>query len=1096
MVKINSRKGSYFGKFLASMALAVTLSVGAYAAVSGNGAPSTAQAEQQQIKGTVVDAAGLGVPGASVIEKGTRNGVITAADGSFTINVRPGVTLVVSCMGYLDVEAVAANGMSVVLQEDSELLTESVVTALGIKKDRKALGYSVTEVNSTELLKNKNANVINSLAGKVAGVNVTQSSGAAGSGSTIIIRGGNSASESRDNQPLFVVDGIIYDNTTINGGNSGTDGVTRTATTFSNRVMDINPEDIESMSVLKGAAAAALYGSRAADGVVIITTKKGNDNGTVSVNVSSKYSYATIAAAPQIQSTYGRGYYDVNGTLTTDQITSSWGSENNGPVYNNVKDFFRGANSFDNNVSVSGGHKNGNFFLSGSNLSQEGVVPGTKYDKTTVRFNGEQKYGILTVTSNVAYSVANTKKTLTTSGLYDGGGNGTMTALYGWSRSENMSHWLNEDGTKYRMFGDRVALEDDIENPYWIINKNKMTDRNERITGSVAANLNILDWLTATYRIGVDSYTNDAYTYIAPGGSVREMYQNGRLSKSKVYYNYLTSNFMVNAHKTFGDFDFNLLAGTSAENTKRVRQSQWGYDFITAGTISFANILEANKKFTESTSRKRLVGVYGEFRAAYKNIAYLSVTGRNDWTSTLPTNNNSYFYPSVSGSFVFTELMKKNDILSFGKIRASWAQVGKDADPYSTNTYLWASQDVNGGVVGLGNSWTGGSPYLKPEIQTSWEIGTELKFFGGRLGLDFTYYDSKTKNQIAAPRLAQSSGYIFLTINSGSVRNRGIEFMLTGRPIETRDFSWDVTLNLSRNKGTLGDFVEGVDFFYVTDTQIGGVKAASVPNGGAFMALTGNYWMRELHEVGTGEFDDQGVEKMKKEELKGGRYQVDPATGLYKLKGSTTNVVGNREPKLRGGITNDFRYKDLTVSFLLDFRIGGDIYNGTQYYLVSNGQSKTTLQRDAITVNGVASADGTLNGVAYKEGDPVEITYYANQNYIVNDQERSGRYMIESYYSNYSNNAYNFITSTNWLKLRALSISYDFTNLIKGQKFIKGLTATITGTNLFTITNYKGGMDPEAAAAGSGNGGSGSVGIEYCGVPTQRTYSFGVNIKF
>lgn len=1097
MVKINSRKGNCLGKILASVALAVVFTAGANASmINGNAQYSASAEQQQQISGVVVDANGQGVPGASVIEKGTRNGVITDADGSFTIKVRPGVTLEVSCLGYLNTEVVAANGLRVVLSEDSELITESVVTALGIKKDRKALGYSVTEVNSQELLKNKNANVINSLAGKVAGVNVTQASGAAGSGSTIIIRGGNSASESRDNQPLFVVDGIIYDNTTINGGNSGTDGVTRTATSFSNRVMDINPEDIETMSVLKGAAAAALYGSRAADGVVIITTKKGSENGTVSVNVSSKYSYSQIAAKPEIQSKYGRGTYDINGALVVDEITSSWGAENNGPVYDNVADFFRGASSYDNNISISGGHKNGNYFLSGSNLKQEGVVPGTNYEKNTVRFNGEQKYGILTVTSNVAYSVANTKKTLTTSGLYEGGGNGTMTALYGWSRSENMSQWLNEDGTKYRMFGDRVALENDIENPYWIINKNKMTDRNERITGSVAANLDITEWLNATYRIGIDSYTNDAFTYIAPGGSVREMYQNGRLSKSKVYYNYLTSNFMVNAHKTFGDFDFNLLAGTSAEKTKRIRQSQWGYDFITAGTISFANILDANKKFVESTGLKRLVGVYAELRAAYKNIAYLTVTGRNDWTSTLPKDNNSYFYPSVSGALVFTELLEKNDVLSFGKVRASWAQVGKDADAYSTNTYLWPSQNVNGGFVGLGNSWTGGSPYLKPEIQTSWEVGTELKFFGGRLGLDFTYYDSKTKNQIAAPRLAQSSGYIFLTINSGSVRNRGIELMLTGRPVETKDFSWDVTLNLSHNKGTLGDFVEGVDLFYVTDSQIGGVKAASVPNGGAFMALTGNYWIREMHEVGTGKYDDNGVEITEMQELAGGRYQVDPATGLYKMKGSTTNVVGNREPKVIGGITNDFRYKDLTLSFLLDFRIGGDIYNGTQYYLVSNGQSKTTLQRDAITVSGVASADGTLNGVTYAEGDPLEITYYADQTYNVNGSNRDGRYMIESYYSNYSNNAYNFITKTNWLKLRALSLSYDFSKLIKGQNFIKGLTATITGTNLFTITNYKGGMDPEAAAAGSGNGGSGSVGIEYCGVPTQRTYSFGVNIKF
>lgn len=1083
-------------KLFAACAAAFLLlgTASAYAATSSS--EVVADQQQARITGTVVDAQGVPVPGASVIVKGTATGTMTDGKGVFTITAAPGATLEVSCIGYSTVDVPAAAGMQVVLKEDNEFLEESVVTALGIKRERKALGYSVSEVNADELMKNKNTNVINSLAGKVAGVNVTQSSGAAGSGSSIIIRGGNSASESRDNQPLFVVDGIIYDNSTINGGNSGTDGVTRTATTFSNRVMDINPEDIESMSVLKGAAAAALYGSRAADGVVLITTKKGKDGGSVEVNVSSKYSYATIAAAPEIQTKYGRGYYDVNGALQTDLVTSSWGAVNNGTVYDNVADFFQGASTFDNNVSISGGHKNGSYFLSASNFTQSGVVPGTNYKKNTVRMNGEQKFGKLSVSSNISYSVSNTQKTLTTTGLYDGGGNGTMTALYGWSRSENMSHWLNEDGTKYRMFGDRQALEDDIENPYWIINKNDLHDRNERITGSIAANLDITSWLTATWRGGVDSYTNDSHTYIAPGASVREMYQNGRLSKSKVNYNYMTSNFMLNAHKTFGDFDFNLLAGTAAESTKRVRQTQWGYDFVTAGTVSFANILKENRDFTESTSRKRLVGVYGEFRAAYKNIAYLTVTGRNDWTSTLPKGNNSYFYPSVSGSFVFTELMPKNNVLTFGKLRASWAQVGKDADPYSTNTYLWPAQVVNSGFTGIGNSWTGGSPYLVPEIQTSWEVGTELKFFGGRLGLDFTYYDSVTRNQIAAPRLAQSTGYIFLTINSGSVRNHGMEFMLTARPVETRDFTWDLTLNTSFNRGTLGDFAEGVDIFYVTDTQIGGVKAASIPNGGDFMALTGNYWIREEHEVGTGEFNADGTEKTKMEEMPNGRYRIDPTTGLYRLKGSTTNVVGNREPRLIGGLTNDFRYKNLSLSFLLDLRLGGDIYNGTQNYLTGNGQSMLTMERDAVTVEGVAYADGKINGVDYKAGDPVSITYRKDETYNINGQERSGAYMIESYYSNYSDNAYNYITSVNWIKLRSLSLSYDFSSLLKKQNFIKRLTATVTGTNLFTITNYKGGMDPEAAAAGSGNGGSGSVGIEYCGVPSQRTFSVGLNVKF
>ncbi|MBQ1218534.1 MAG: SusC/RagA family TonB-linked outer membrane protein [Bacteroidales bacterium] len=1046
-------------RFVLLALVSLTFSVGAWA-------------QNITVTGTVTDKSGEPIIGVYVLVQGTQNGTSTDIDGKYALEVPANATLQFTSMGYTDVLE-AVNNRSVVnvtMVDDAVLLDDVVVTALGIKKDRKALGYSVTEMKASELMKNKQTNVVNSLAGKVAGVNVTQTGGAAGAGSAIVIRGGNSASESRDNQPLFVVDGIVYDNSTVVGGNSGTDGMTTAATTFSNRVMDINPEDIESMSILKGAAAAALYGSRAADGVVLITTKKGSEDGNVKVNFSTKYTYSHATSVPEIQSVYGRGSYDMNGVLQTEGVTSSWGAVNNGTVYDNIADFFQGSSVWDNSVSVAGGHKNGSFYLSASRFDQTGTIQNTGYDKTTFRFNGEQKFGRLTVGANVAYSVANTEKTLTSSGLYSGGGNGTMTALYGWSRSENMSHWLNEDGTKYRMFPNQ-PIEDDVENPYWIINKNKMTDKNERITGAVNASFKISEWLDLSYRMGVDSYVNDAYTYIAPGAAVRETYQNGRLSKSKVSYNYLNTNVMLNFHKTWGDWDVSALVGSATEMTDRVSQTQWGWNFVTPGTISFDNILQENKFFTEYMSKKRLVGVYGEARASWKNMVYLTVTGRNDWSSTLPVNNRSYFYPSVSASFAFTELLPKNDVLTFGKIRGSWAQVGKDADPYSTNTYMWGSTIVNGNFVGNGNSWTGGSPNLVPEKQNSWEIGAELRFFGGRLGLDYTYYNSETVNQIAAPRLAQSTGYIFLTINSGSVKNKGMELMITGTPVDTKDVTWDLTLNLSGNRGTLGDFVEGVDYFYVTSTQIGGVKAASIPNGGNFLALTGDRWLREKDADG--------------KEIANGRYQVDATTGLYQLSNVQTNIVGNREPKMIGGLSSTLRWKDLSFSFLLDLRIGGDIYSGTQYYLTTKGQSMRTLDRSAVTVDGVDS----------KTMQPVTYTYEIGQTYTINGKQYSGENMIQQYWSNYAENAYNFITDVNWLKLRSLSLSYDFSKLISKQKVLKGLVATFSANNLFTITNYKGGMDPEVAAVGSA-GGSGSVGIDYCGVPTQTSYSFGLNLTF
>ena len=678
---------------------------------------STQQAKT--ITGKVVDVAGEPIIGASVLVKGSSTGSVTDIDGKFSVEAPVGSTLVVSFVGYAteEVKVGTASDYTVTLKDDTQSLSEVVVTAMGIKKEKKALGYSVSDINSKELMKNKQTNVVNSLAGKIPGVNITQAGGAAGAGSNIVIRGGNSASESRDNQPLFVVDGIIYDNSTVNTGNSGTDGMTKTATTFSNRVMDINPEDIESMSVLKGAAAAALYGSRAANGVIIITTKKGEE-GAVRVNVSSKYTYSWANKLPEVQKQYGRGEYNTSGAFI-DKTMDSWGDRIDGMAYDNIDDFFQGSSVWDNSVSVSGGSKNGSFYLSGSNYHQSGIIPTTGYDKTTFRFNGEQKYGILTVGANVSYSQASTDKTLTSAGLYGQGGNGAMTAVYGWPVDDQMSRYLNDDGSKYRILEGLQDLEDDVENPYWILNKNTLTDETSRFTGAVNASLKLTDWWDVSARAGIDKYTTSSNTLRRPGGAVKQIYQNGYMSKGDVNYQYITTNVMSNFHKTFGDFDLNLLVGTTTEATKTTNNTRWGYNFVTEGLYSFNNIIKANQYFKESTVRKRMVGLYGEFRASYKNLVYLTVTGRNDWSSTLPVNNRSYFYPSVSGSFVFTELLPKNNVLSFGKIRGSWARVGKDADAYSLGYYMWPVATLNGGKYGMGNSWTGGSVGLKPEIQDS-----------------------------------------------------------------------------------------------------------------------------------------------------------------------------------------------------------------------------------------------------------------------------------------------------------------------------------------------------------------------------------------
>lgn len=1023
------------------------------------------------INGTVLSDDGSPLAGVTVTIISAGRATVTDSKGKFTINASDGAMLEFTYIGYATQSVKAAAGMEVRLLKSEVQMNEVVVTAMGIKKERKALGYSVTELNAAELMKNKNTNVVNSLAGKVPGVNITQFSGSAGAGASITIRGGNSTSEGRQNQPLFVIDGIIYDNSTTVTGNTGTDGLSRSNTTYSNRIMDVNPEDVETLSVLKGAAAAALYGSRAADGVVIITTKKGVE-GKVTVNVNSKVSSSWANKLPEAQTTFGAGVYASNGVLNTTNTYSSWGTKiaSGTPIYDNIGEFFQKGTIYDNNVNVSGGSKNGSFYLSGSNFNQTGIVPGTGYNKTTFRFNGEQRYGALTLNANVAYSIADIDRTLTTAGLY-GSGVGSMQSLYNWPQVFNLKDYLNPDGTQKRVYAGTLALESDIDNPYWIINKDELTSETKRFTGGISANYKITNWWDLTGRLGYDQYGTNDYTYIAPGSAVIPLYQNGRLSKDLVDYTYLTTTVMTNFHKTFfKDFDTHLMLGTTSENTEVKSQNHWGYNFVIPGTISFNNIATANKFFTDATRRKRLVGAYGEFGVSYKSIAYLTATARNDWSSTLAPTHQSYFYPSLSGAFVFTELLPRNNILTFGKVRASVARVGKDGDAYATNTYLNPSITI-GNYVGVGNQYYAGNPDLKPEIQNSWEIGGEFRFLKGRIGLDYTYYHSETENQIGQPRLAQSGGFIFSTLNAGTVINKGMEIALTGKAIAQKDLSWDVTLNFSYNQGRLGAFIPGVAYFYPTDAQFGTIKAASIPNGGYFLGMIGQPYLRELDTKG--------------KEIPNGRYQVDPTTGFYKLN-TTLPVVGNREPDFIGGINNTVRYKNFILSFLLDIRKGGDVFNGTEYFMVLNGLSNKTLANDrqSVTVTGVNS----VTGAEFNQ------TYNANQSYTLGSSTVSGYDMIQRYWANYAANSYNFITSVNWVKLRSLSLTYDFSDLIKNKKIFKELSATAVGTNLFTWTNYKG-MDPEVSAAG-GTGGSGSQGIDYLGVPAVSSVTFGVNLKF
>lgn len=1008
-------------------------------------------AQQRVISGSVLlNTNKTPLVGVSVNVKGTNRGTQTGPDGKFTIPAFPNEKLRFVYIGFENYEMTIGTQttVTVLLKEDVQSLGEVIVTAMGIKRDKKSLGYSAQDISSNEILKNKDPNIINSLNGKIAGVNVTNSGGAPGSSASIVIRGGTSLE--RDNQPLFVIDGMPMDNSTGQGDNSAFDGSVNMSTTNSNRAMDINPEDIESMSVLKGPAAAALYGLRAAAGAIIITTKKGKE-GTTAVSVTSRFMTNWVNKLPEQQSTYKQGSY-YSGVFTN-QTSRSWGDkfEAGEAIYDNMGDFFQTAHAYDNSFNISGGSKNGNFYLSASNLDQSGIVPTTDFNRSTVRFNAEQKKGIFTFGVNASYSKSKTQKTLTGSGLWGSNGTGYMESIIAWPRNDDMSNWLNADGTKHRLLPD-LSLDADADNPNWLINKNPQKDETDRLIGTVYTTVKFTDWFDATYRLGIDNYVTDFNSLTSPGSSVKEAWQKGMLSQTTRDYNYLNSNLMLNFHKTFKeDWDVSLLLGTTAEDTYLKSNSARAEQFSIPNFVSLNNADNANRYFSQTNTKRRLLGVYGDLRLAYKNLLFLSATGRNDWSSTLPVQNQSFFYPSFSGSFVFTELLPQSNVLSFGKLRASYAQVGKDAPAYQTQTYLFGPELTIGG--GFRNAWTRGNAILKPETTTSIEYGTDLRFLNDRIGIDATYYVNRSKDQILQPRVSNATGYILSYVNIGEIENKGIEFTINASPVKNSNLRWDVNLNFSHNKGVVKELPGALPILYVTDVQVGNAKAASFLKGN-FMGLSGSTWQTDAD----------------------GNLLLNWTTGYPLTSTLATTPVGNREPKLIGGLNNSFSYKNWNLSFLFDFRKGGDIYNGTEYLLTAYGLSKNTEDRGkTITFTGMA-----LN--------PTTKLYESITKDVLAD---------EKYYRDiYSNNAPFFIEDVNWLRLRSLSLAYSLPDrVINRAKFLKGVTVTAQGTNLILLTNYSG-MDPETSAAGAGVIGSGSVGIDYAGVPATAGFAIGLNVKF
>lgn len=724
--------------------------------------------------------------------------------------------------------------------------------------------------------------------------------------------------------------------------------------------------------------------------------------------------------------------------------------------------------------------------------------------------------------ANVAYSQSHTTKTLTSGGLYGSSGNGALQRVYGFGTSDDMGHYLNEDGTRFRMFDQRLDPWDESDNPYWIINKNQIKDKTTRFTGSFNIKADITDWWWINFRMGTDTYTTEYQKRMAAGGVLKREWQDGMMSDNTTKYEYINTNFMMNFNKTFGDFGTNLLIGTSTDNTHSRYDKRMAWNFQVPDFFSYNNTDNDHKKFEYTESRKRLVGVYGELRLDWQNTLFLTVTGRNDWTSTLPKENRSYFYPSYSGAVVFTEFLQRRGLLSndspltFGKVRVSWAKVGKDTSPYETATSLWPVGTYLGNMVSLGNNWTRGNPYLKPEMTKSTEVGLELRFFQNRLKLDYAYYTNDSYNQILSPRGPQSTGYIFCSYNAGNVLNKGMELSISGTPIETKDWTWETGINIAGNRGKLEGLLPGMDIMYVTDVQYSSAKAASF-SGGSFMAIAGNKWQTV-----------KAVKPQQKDYMENGalnQAKFDAAMATYEkllphngktifgkdampLTDGTTYQVGNREPKFQGGWNNTLRYKNLTFNMLWEFSVGGDVYNGTALYMMSAGTSLKSAQvrNEPLTVSGVIDGkegdvihfpDGTTQKLDADAKVPYSATINPNEPFILpNGTTKLGYNVIKDYYTGaYANNSANYITKVNSLRLRTISLTYDVPkSFIAKTKVFKRASVTASATNLLLFTNYDG--DPEVAASGAGAGGSSSVGFDYCGVPSTASFAFGVNLTF
>lgn len=1021
-----------------------------------------------EVSGTIYDEEGAPLPGVNIIIKGSTNGTSSDIDGKYKLRVpNEESILVYSYIGYLaqEIKVGKQAKIDVNMKLDISQLEELVVTAFGVKKEEKALGYSVSSLSGSDVSLVKETNVINSISGKIAGVQVNRTAGGPGSSTRVVIRGNNSLIG--NNQPLYVVDGIPIDNQAL-GGASRWGGID-----YGNGAGEINADDIASISVLKGPNAAALYGTRAANGVIIINTKKGEENGEgLGIEISSNLTVENPLVLPDVQNVYGHGSGGaVPSTLagvldlaSDGNRASSWGPAMNGQNVlfwdgttramnaqpDNIKDFYQTGYTFSNTVAVSSNKNQSYVRLSLSDMRNEGIIPTSEFKRNSVLLRaGTQLTDKLSTDIKANYIRTEAHNRPNLADIMDNPANGLM-----WMpRSidiNNLKTFQNGDGSHRNYTDEQFRL-----NPYWALHNNVNDDIKDRILGYASIKYQFNNWLSLQLRSGMDYNTHQRDRRVVKETPYRP---NGEIEYREYTSLERNTDILLQANKSLNDdLSINALLGTNFLYQRNTFTGFNGQGLVIPGYYHINNT--TSQTDFQNLSEKKIHSVYAQTSLDYKGILFLDVTARNDWSSTLPIDNNSFFYPSASLSFSFTDAFDINDqVLSFGKVRASIAKVGNDTDPYQLATTYGVrtvtlpdpndptkSIDVPLGFLGdvdfqfvPTNNFIPLST-LKPESTRSIEFGIDLRFLSDRIRLDAAYYKSNTTDQILPTVVSKATGFTSAIINVGEMENKGIELALSATPIKTTDLQWDISFNYAKNRNQVISLIEGLDQLPLAVDRAISVQAKP---GQAYGALVGFGYKKD--DAGNLVIDENGMP----------------------TRTDAVEVLGNSTPDWIGGINNTVTFKNISFGALIDIRHGGHIFSQTNRYLHVNGNHSNTLagRETGITLTGVDATGQATTATADAED------YWSH----VYNQEI----------------AEDFIYDASYIKLRQISLGYTVPSAMLEKLPFQSASFSFVARNLFFFKNNVPGLDPEATYT-SGNG----QGIESGSIPSTRSIGFNLNLK-